>query len=91
MWTGDFAVHHPAHLDGRSLIILRERDTLFRSGFEVVASGDLHFDGETLMLESPDGGIRIVPESECSQILTVTRTNQIPECAGFQLVILETQ
>lgn len=88
---GDFVVHHPAHLDGHSLVILRERDALLRGGFEIAASGVLRFDGETLVLQLFDGGIRIVPENECSQILTVTSTNRIPECDGFQLFILETQ
>lgn len=57
-------MHHPAHVDGRSLVLLQ------RAGhrFAVVDSGLLSYDGENL--ELPSG--RRIAEEELGKFMAVT-------------------
>ena len=76
--------HHPAHIDGCSLVILRRRSSLLSAGFEVVESGTLSYDGETLTLESDHAArTREVTLAEQNHILVVSELNRIPEFIGF--------
>jgi hypothetical protein len=83
-------MHPPAHIDGCNLVILRQTGGSLRWTFEVVESGWLHFDGDTLTLDSDRGAPpRAVSEAEQEQILTVSEKNGIPHCAGYRLFILQ--
>ena len=79
---------HPVEADGCGLVILRERRGFFRVSYDVVESGVMVYDGETMRLEHSDGSTREVPEGEWSDMLNVTPANRIPQCAGFQFFIL---
>jgi hypothetical protein len=81
-------MHHPVEIDGCRLVILRERTKLSSVRYDVLESGFLVYDGETMLLDSENGS-RVVTEQEMDDILDVTPTNQIPECSGFQLFILQ--
>lgn len=82
-------MHHPAHIDGCNLIILRQIHGLLCARFEVLESGWLSYDGETLMLESDRGDQpRVFTEEEQKRILTVSAGNKISECAGYRLFVL---
>ncbi|MEX0653368.1 MAG: hypothetical protein WD151_04505 [Phycisphaeraceae bacterium] len=73
-------MHHPAHVDGRSLVLLK------RTGhrFAVVDSGLLSHDGENLELPS---GHRIT-DDELGKFQSVISSNRIPECAGFDFYVV---
>ena len=76
-------------LDGCSLVIIRQRSGMF-GGFDIIESGELTYDGDTLTFESDrDADPRVVTEEEQRQILTVNEHTQIPECVGYRLFILE--
>ena len=81
---------HPAHIDGRTLVILRDRSTRFRSQWEVAAAGWLEFDGETLTLSDEHSGIeRVVQELELEQFQPVSERNRIPCCQGFDFFLID--
>ena len=83
-------MYPPAHIDGLGLVILRQNDGLFGRRFEVVESGWLSYDGETLTFESDRGDQpREVNDSERAQILDVSSANRIAECNGYDLFILQ--
>jgi hypothetical protein len=56
-------------------------------GFDVVESGFLSFDGETLWLG--DGASRrVFTDGERDSLMPVAATNRIPECRGYRFFIL---
>ena len=75
---------HPAHVDGRSLVILRRRGRRY----SVVASGRLEHDGESLALVG-DGKPRVVTEAELASLFVVKPDTQITVCRGFDLFLVE--
>jgi hypothetical protein len=75
---------HPAHVDGRSLVILRQQG----NRFSVVASGQLEHDGETLTLVG-DGQQRVLTEQDLASVMVVRPDTRIAMCRGFDLFLIE--
>lgn len=76
-------MHHPAHVDGCSVVVLRQG----RRGFQVVESGILLFDGEALALGEGESR-RPFSEGELEALMHVTPNSHIPECRGFDFFVL---
>jgi hypothetical protein len=74
---------HPAHIDGCSVVVLRQG----RRGFHLVESGFLSFDGETLWL-GEDESRRVFTDAERESLMPVAANSRIPECRGFQFFVL---
>jgi hypothetical protein len=79
---------HPAHVDGRSLVILRRRQRLIGSCFCVVASGELEHDGETLFFLC-DRAPQVITDQELASVMVVKPDTQIWECRGFDLFLIQ--
>lgn len=79
---------HPAHIDGRTLVILRRRGSVFRPMFDVVISGRLEHDGSKLTLIG-DGIERVIAEPEQDMLMPVKPDSRIPQCNGFDLFMIE--
>jgi hypothetical protein len=78
-------MYHPAHVDGRSLVFIRET----RWGYERVESGVLSHDGESLRLtETMSSRERRITAEELSQFMHVTVANRIAACKGFDFFVL---
>ncbi len=76
----------PHTLDGRTLIVLRQRAT----GFETVCSGRLSFDGEALSVaDAHDRELMVLTDTQLLQIKHVVEGNRIPQCAGYDFFIVE--
>ncbi|MEJ7640042.1 MAG: hypothetical protein WKF75_19260 [Singulisphaera sp.] len=76
-------MHHPTHIDGRSVVILRQG----RRGFHVVESGMLSYDGQTLTL-GEDESRRVFSDDELQSLMPVVEASRIPECRGFDFFVL---
>ncbi len=76
-------MHHPAHIDGRSAVILRHG----RRGFHVLESGILSYDGQTLTL-GEDESRRVFTDDELQSLMPVVEGSRIPECRGFDFFLL---
>jgi hypothetical protein len=76
----------PAHIDGRTVVILRRRASIF-SGYVVVESGLLMHTGEELLLVTK-GGDRIISDDELQAFQPVTPQNRILECRGFDFFVV---
>ena len=76
-------MYQPAHIDGRTVIILRSA----WFGFQVVESGRLTFDGETLSLMG-DNFERQFLAKEINSLQPVTAGNTIPQCTDFDFFIV---
>jgi hypothetical protein len=76
-------MHHPAHIDGRSVVILRQG----RRGFHVLESGLLSYDGQTLTL-GEDESRRVFTDDELRSLMPVVEGSRIPECHGFDFFLL---
>jgi hypothetical protein len=76
-------MHHPAHIDGRSVVILRQ----VRRGFHVLESGILSYDGQTLTL-GEDKSRRTFSDDEVQSLMPVVEGSRIPECHGFDFFLL---
>lgn len=84
-------MHHPAHIDGCNVVIIRQLSGLL-GGYEVLESGWLSFDGETITLESDCGASRrIFTGEEQQSLLNVSDSSHIRECAGYQFFVLVSQ
>lgn len=82
-------VYPPHHLDGCSIVILRECSGWLGSRFEVVESGMLSYDGDCLTLEAEHSDERrVFTEAEQERILDVSENNRIRECEGYRLFLL---
>jgi hypothetical protein len=73
---------HPAHVDGRSLVMIQP--TTF--GHRVIATGVLSYDGQTLILRN-DADDRVVRDDELAAFAHVTDGTRIPECVGFDFFV----
>jgi hypothetical protein len=83
-------MYQPAHLDGCSLVVLRQRPRLVSAAFEIIESGLLSYDGETLVLVSDrDQSRREFSQAEQDRIKVVCESNQIAECDGYRFFLLE--
>ncbi len=77
-------MHHPAHIDGRSVVILRQGR---RRGFHVLESGMLSHDGQTLTLGAGESR-RVFTDDELQSLQPVVEGSRIPECRGFDFFLL---
>ena len=77
---------HPAHVDGRSLVVLRPRASIL-GGHDVVESGLLANYGDELRLVS-DGTERVISEAELAQLQPVTPQNRIAACRSFDFFLM---
>ena len=77
-------MYQPAHVDGRSLVLVRQT----RWGYEPIETGFLADDGESLWLEGETGERRRITEDELSRFLQVTGDNRIGPCKGFDFFIM---
>jgi len=76
-------MHHPAHLDGCSVVIPRQG----RRGFHVLESGVSNFDGQTLTLGA-DESRRVFTDDESRSLMPVAEGSRIRECRGFDFFLL---
>jgi hypothetical protein len=76
-------MHHPAHIDGRTVVLIY-RDGRHYKAFE---SGRLSYDGTALTLET-NSGRRLFSDDEISQIKHVIAENRIAACHGFDFFLL---
>jgi hypothetical protein len=76
-------MHHPAHIDGRTVVIARQG----RRGFHVLESGMLGYDGQTLTL-GEDELRRVFTDDELQSLMPVVEGSRIPECRGFDFFLL---
>jgi hypothetical protein len=74
---------YPAHLDGCSVVLLRQESR----GFRVLERGCLSFDGETLSLVHAESS-RPFSNGERDSLMPVTAGNCIPECRGADFFVL---
>jgi hypothetical protein len=77
---------HPAHIDGRTLVVIRARKSLLR-GYDVIESGMLEHDGEVLHLVG-DNGSRAVTDAELESLQPVVQQSGISACRGFDFFLL---
>jgi len=78
---------HPAHVDGRTLVVIRHRKSLF-GGFDVVESGRLQHDGKLLELVG-DHGSRVLSKAELNALQLVVPQSRIKECQGFDFSLIQ--
>jgi hypothetical protein len=76
-------MHQPAHIDGRSLVVLRQG----RWGFHALESGILSYDGQTLSLGEGESR-RALADGELQSLMPVAPGNRIPECQGFDFYLI---
>jgi hypothetical protein len=76
-------MYHPAHIDGRSVVILRQG----RRGFHVLESGMLSYDGQTLTLGEGKSR-RVFTDDELRSLMPVVDGCRISECSGFDVFLL---
>jgi hypothetical protein len=76
-------MHHPAHIDGCSVVILRQG----WRGLHVLESGMLSYDGQTLTL-GEDQSRRVFTDDELQSLMPVVEGSRIPECRGFDFFLL---
>jgi hypothetical protein len=77
---------HPAHIDGRTLVVIRPRQSML-GGYEVIESGMLEHDGEVLRLVG-DHGARAVTNEELRSLQPVVPRSKIGACRGFDFFLL---
>ena len=85
---GDFSrMWHPAEVDGRTLVVIRPRESVL-GGYDVVESGRLeHDDGEVLRLVG-DHGSRAVTDVELDSLQPVVAHSRISACRGFDFFLV---
>lgn len=76
-------MYQPAHVDGRSLIILQRRG----HKYSVRASGELLHDGEVLELVG-EGQRRVVTDQELASFMDVLPNTRLPLCQGFDFFLI---
>ena len=77
---------YPAHVDGRTLVVIRRRKSLF-GGYDVIESGVLEHDGESLHLVG-DRGARVLTRAELDSVQPVAPRSRIAACRGFDFFLL---
>lgn len=78
---------HPAHVDGRTLVVIRQRKSLC-GGFDVVESGRLQHDGKLLELVG-DHGSRVLSNAELNALQLVVPQSRMKVCRGFDFFLLQ--
>jgi hypothetical protein len=78
---------NPVHVDGRTVVVLIQRDS-FEGGYDVVASGELKYDGQEIRLAS-EVGSRVISDEELAALQPVTPQNQISACRSFDFFLLQ--
>jgi hypothetical protein len=76
-------MHHPAHIDGSSVVVLRQG----RWGFSVLERGILSFDGQMLSLGEGETQ-RVLSDDELQSLMPVSPGNRIPECRRFDFFLI---
>ena len=76
-------MYQPAHIDGRSVVILRRHG----SGYIAEESGFLEFNGEALFLIT-EGAKRLFSDEEIDSLKVVVEGNRIQECNGFDFFLI---
>jgi hypothetical protein len=76
----------PAHIDGRTLVVIRARESLL-CGYDVIEFGMLEHDGEVLHLVG-DHGSRTVTDAELESLQPVVPQSNISACRGFDFFLL---
>ncbi len=76
----------PAHIDGRTLVVIRARKSLF-GGYDVIESGKLEHDGEALHLVGEQSS-RAVTDAELESLQPVVQQSGISACRGFDFFLL---
>ena len=77
---------YPAHIDGRTLVIIQPRPSVF-GGYESVESGMLEYDGEVLHLVGAHGS-RALLNAELESLQPVVPHSGIAVCHGFDFFLL---
>lgn len=77
---------HPAHVDGRTLVVIKPRNSR-RGGYDVIESGRMRHDGDVLHLDRDDGS-RPMTDDERGSLQPVTPTSHITACRGFDFFLL---
>src|SRR5688500_13858102 len=81
---------HPAHVEGRTLVVIRARRSLF-GGYDVIESGMLEdYGGGELRLVG-DHGSRVVTDAELESLQPVLELTEITACRGFDFFLLRPQ
>ncbi|WP_092050502.1 hypothetical protein [Planctomicrobium piriforme] len=75
-------MHHPAHIDGRTLVILKP--TIL--GYKIIEKSRLAYDGNELHLIDGQSS-RVITDQELAAVLNVTENCQIRECVGFDFML----
>lgn len=75
-------MYQPAHLDGRTVVVLRSAGR----GYRIVESGYLSFDGETSLVGEETQ--RLFSDAEMDSLKLVAPGNQIPACQGFDFFLI---
>jgi hypothetical protein len=76
-------MYHPAHIDGCTVVLLRQD----RWGLRVIGGGRLSYDGESLTLVDGEAPRRF-SDAERDALMPVGPGNRIPECRGFDFFLL---
>jgi hypothetical protein len=76
----------PAHIDGRTLVVIRPRKSVL-GGYDVIESGVMQHDGEVLYLVG-DHGSRAVTKSELGSLQPVVPQSSIAVCRGFDFCLI---
>src|SRR4051794_21346909 len=76
----------PAHIDGRTLVVIHARTSLL-GGYDVIESGILEHDGEMLHLVG-DHGSRAVTDAELDSLQPVVQQSSISACRGFDFFLV---
>jgi hypothetical protein len=76
-------MYHPAHIDGRSVVILRSD----RWGYSALEIGILSYDGRALSLGEGESQ-RALSDDELQSLMPVAPGNRIPECRGFDFYLI---
>ncbi len=76
----------PAHIDGRTLIVIQPKESLL-GGYDVIESGSLEHDGESLQLVG-DHGTRTVTDAELESLQLVVQETNIKACRGFDFFLI---
>jgi hypothetical protein len=77
---------NPAHVDGRTLVVIRPRKSLL-GGYEVIESGRLSHEGDALRLVG-DRSSRVVTDAELQALQPVVQKSHIAACRGFDFFLL---
>ena len=77
---------HPAHIDGRTLVVIGPKKS-FLGGYDVVESGRLEHDGEVLHLVGGHSS-RAVTDAELESLQPVVQQTAIAVCHGFDFFLM---